>query len=140
MRILFGVQGTGNGHISRSRTLARALKSRGVAVDYLFSGRAADGYFEMGEFGDYRTFPGITFASHQGRISGWRTLKGLSPCVSGKICVPSIVASTIWSSATSSRSVPMQLAAGANPASPSAIRRASTGRSRAGGRAASTAS
>ena len=79
MRILFGVQGTGNGHISRSRTLARALKSRGVAVDYLFSGRAADGYFEMGEFGDYRTFPGITFASHQGRISGWRTLKGLSP-------------------------------------------------------------
>ncbi|WP_415783466.1 hypothetical protein, partial [Aeromonas bestiarum] len=23
MRILFGVQGTGNGHISRSRTLAR---------------------------------------------------------------------------------------------------------------------
>ena len=43
MRILFGVQGTGNGHISRSRTLARALKSRGVAVDYLFSGRAADG-------------------------------------------------------------------------------------------------
>ena len=48
MRILFGVQGTGNGHISRSRTLARALKSRGMAVDYLFSGRAADGYFEPG--------------------------------------------------------------------------------------------
>ena len=79
MRILFGVQGTGNGHISRSRTLARALKARGIEVDYLFSGRAADGYFEMGEFGDYRTFPGISFVSHQGRISGWRTLKGLSP-------------------------------------------------------------
>ena len=79
MRILFGVQGTGNGHISRSRTLARALKARGIEVDYLFSGRAADGSFEMGEFGGYRTFPGITFASHQGRISGWRTLKGLSP-------------------------------------------------------------
>jgi len=27
MRILFGVQGTGNGHISRSRTLARALRT-----------------------------------------------------------------------------------------------------------------
>jgi uncharacterized protein (TIGR00661 family) len=79
MRILFGVQGTGNGHISRSRTLARALKARGIEVDYLFSGRAADGYFEMGEFGEYRTFPGISFVSHQGCISGWRTLKGLSP-------------------------------------------------------------
>ncbi|WP_310596795.1 MJ1255/VC2487 family glycosyltransferase [Aeromonas aquatica] len=79
MKILFGVQGTGNGHISRSRTLARALKSRGIEVDYLFSGRAADGYFEMGEFGDYRTFPGISFVSHEGCISSWRTLKGLSP-------------------------------------------------------------
>ncbi|MGY3858834.1 MJ1255/VC2487 family glycosyltransferase [Aeromonas intestinalis] len=79
MKILFGVQGTGNGHISRSRTLARALKARGIEVDYLFSGRPADGYFEMAEFGDYRTFPGITFISHGGRVSGWRTLKGLSP-------------------------------------------------------------
>ncbi len=79
MRILFGVQGTGNGHISRSRTLARALRARGLEVDYLFSGRPADGYFEMAEFGDYRAFPGITFVSHEGAISGWRTLKGLSP-------------------------------------------------------------
>lgn len=79
MKILFGVQGTGNGHISRSRTLARALRARGLEVDYLFSGRAADGYFEMGEFGDYRTFPGVSFVSHRGRISGWRTLKGLAP-------------------------------------------------------------
>lgn len=79
MKILFGVQGTGNGHISRSRTLARALRARGLEVDYLFSGRAADGYFEMAEFGDYRTFPGVSFVSHRGRISGWRTLKGLAP-------------------------------------------------------------
>ena len=79
MKILFGVQGTGNGHISRSRTLARALRARGLTVDYLFSGRPADGYFEMAEFGDYRTFPGITFVSHEGAISNWRTLKGLSP-------------------------------------------------------------
>ena len=79
MRILFGVQGTGNGHISRSRTLPPPLKARGLEVDYLFSGRAADGFLEMGEFGEYRTFPGISFVSHQGCISGWRTLKGLSP-------------------------------------------------------------
>ncbi len=78
MRILFGVQGTGNGHISRSRTLARALRARGLEVDYLFSGRPADGYFEMAEFGDYRAFPGITFVSHEGAISGWRTLGALA--------------------------------------------------------------
>lgn len=56
MRVLFGVQGTGNGHISRSRTLARALAAQGIEVDYLFSGRARDGYFEMEAFGDYRSF------------------------------------------------------------------------------------
>ena len=77
MRILFGVQGTGTGHISRSPTLARALKSRGVAVDYLFSVRAADGYSRWGVRG-LSHLPGITFASHQGRISGWHP-KGLSP-------------------------------------------------------------
>lgn len=42
--------------------------------------------------GDYRTFAGITFVSHEGAISGWRTLKGLDPCASGGICGPWIVA------------------------------------------------
>ncbi|HHQ4778399.1 TPA: MJ1255/VC2487 family glycosyltransferase [Aeromonas veronii] len=79
MRILFGVQGTGNGHISRSRTLARALRTAGVEVDYLFSGRSADCYFDMEEFGAYRAFPGLTFVSHEGRVSPWRTLQAASP-------------------------------------------------------------
>ena len=78
MKILFGVQGTGNGHISRSRTLARALRVRGLAVDYLFSGRPADGYFEMAEFGVSKSYRGLAigktavkalFAKHQGH---WR--------------------------------------------------------------------
>ncbi|PJG58601.1 MJ1255/VC2487 family glycosyltransferase [Aeromonas cavernicola] len=79
MKVLFGVQGTGNGHISRSRTLARALRRAGVSVDYLFSGRPADGYFDMEEFGAYRTFPGLTFVSHEGKVSPWRTLQAASP-------------------------------------------------------------
>ena len=38
--------GTGNGHIARARAMANALsKQRGVAVDFLFSGREADRYF-----------------------------------------------------------------------------------------------
>lgn len=79
MRILFGVQGTGNGHISRSRTLARALRHVGVEVDYLFSGRPADRYFDMEAFGDYRTFAGLTFITHKGQVSPWRTLQAASP-------------------------------------------------------------
>lgn len=79
MRILFGVQGTGNGHISRSRTLARALRGAGVEVDYLFSGRPADGYFDMAEFGAYRAFSGLTFVTHEGKVSPWRTLLAASP-------------------------------------------------------------
>lgn len=79
MRILFGVQGTGNGHIARSRTLARALAGQGVEVDYLFSGRAPDAYFDMGAFGNYRAKQGFTFVSHQGRISPWRTLQASHP-------------------------------------------------------------
>src|SRR5690606_32265718 len=54
MKILYGVQGTGNGHITRTRAMARELGKRSVAVDYLFSGRPADKFFDMEEFGDYR--------------------------------------------------------------------------------------
>lgn len=38
MRILYGVQGTGNGHISRCRTMARALARQGVEVDFCSAG------------------------------------------------------------------------------------------------------
>ena len=79
MRILFGVQGTGNGHIARSRTQARALARCDVEVDYLFSGRAPGHYFGMEQFGDYRACQGLTFSSHQGRISPWRTLRDSHP-------------------------------------------------------------
>ncbi|WP_275451435.1 glycosyltransferase family protein, partial [Photobacterium sanctipauli] len=60
MKILYGVQGTGNGHISRAREMARALASQGAEVDYLFSGRPADQYFDMEGFGDYQTRRGLT--------------------------------------------------------------------------------
>lgn len=47
MKILFGVQGTGNGHISRARALNKYLKADGISVDYIFSGRERDKYFDM---------------------------------------------------------------------------------------------
>ena len=42
MRILYGVQGTGNGHITRARTMLPALQAAGIDVDFVFSGRPSE--------------------------------------------------------------------------------------------------
>ncbi len=75
MRILYGVQATGNGHITRARVLLPALQAAGAEVDMLFSGRAADELFNMEAFGDYRVRRGFTFATEAGRVQRWRTLQ-----------------------------------------------------------------
>lgn len=73
MKILYGIQGTGNGHITRARVMAKALQAKGVDVDYVFSGRPADEYFDMERFGDYRTFRGLTFHHDHGRVNYLKT-------------------------------------------------------------------
>ena len=50
MNILYGVQGTGNGHISRSREIIRHLKDRGHHVEVILSGRAPDAFWDMDDF------------------------------------------------------------------------------------------
>ena len=79
MRILYGVQGTGNGHISRCRLMAKALQTEGVQVDYVLSGRDADAYFDMQEFGEYRCLPGLSFATKEGAIDLWATVNRSQP-------------------------------------------------------------
>lgn len=74
MKILFGVQGTGNGHITRARALEPHLRSAGVELDFLFSGRTPDQYFDMDQFGDYRALGGLTFATEHGKINVLKTL------------------------------------------------------------------
>ncbi|WP_394201599.1 MJ1255/VC2487 family glycosyltransferase [Shewanella waksmanii] len=69
MRILYGVQGTGNGHLSRARVMAKALKKYHVNVDFFFSGRQASQFFDMQCFGDYTVQSGLTFVTHHGRVS-----------------------------------------------------------------------
>ncbi|WP_025738625.1 MJ1255/VC2487 family glycosyltransferase [Salinivibrio socompensis] len=80
MKLLYGVQGTGNGHISRARAMARALEPYNVDVDFVFSGRPADRYFDMAMFGDYRTFTGMSFASRNGKIALLDTVKNSHAC------------------------------------------------------------
>lgn len=47
MRILYGVQGTGNGHLSRARVMAKALVEHNIQVDFLFPGRKPEDFFDM---------------------------------------------------------------------------------------------
>ena len=74
LKILYGVQGTGNGHITRARALAPALRKAGIEVDYVFSGRDSNRYFDMEAFGDYRAFTGLTLMMKAGRLDYPATL------------------------------------------------------------------
>lgn len=68
MKILYGVQGTGNGHITRARAMQTALEQAGIEVDWVFSGRERSKFFDMDAFGDYKIFKGLTFATRAGKI------------------------------------------------------------------------
>jgi uncharacterized protein (TIGR00661 family) len=74
MKILYGVQATGQGHISRARAMAVALRRLDVQVSWLFSGRARQQLFDMELFGDFQHRRGLTFATRAGRIRYRRTL------------------------------------------------------------------
>lgn len=75
MKILYGIQGTGNGHITRAKHLARGFAKRDdIEVDFVFTGRPANQYFDMYSFGAYDTFRGLTFVTENGRIRKRRTI------------------------------------------------------------------
>ncbi|MDF2153244.1 MJ1255/VC2487 family glycosyltransferase [Vibrio sp. CAU 1672] len=73
MRILYGVQGTGNGHIARARAMSEAFNTQDVQVDYLFSGRDPHKYFSMAAFGKYQTRRGFTFFTEKGAVNFAKT-------------------------------------------------------------------
>ncbi|BFM49152.1 MJ1255/VC2487 family glycosyltransferase [Marinomonas sp. THO17] len=75
MKILYGVQGTGNGHITRARAMATEMKAAGIEVDFVFSGRAKHDYFDMELFGDYRTFEGLSFVARDGKLDLYATFR-----------------------------------------------------------------
>ncbi|SJL85262.1 MJ1255/VC2487 family glycosyltransferase [Vibrio palustris] len=74
MKILYGVQGTGNGHIARARAMCQAFRQHtGVEVDFFFTGRDAEKYFSMEEFGDYQTRQGMSFSTAHGKVRYGKT-------------------------------------------------------------------
>ena len=60
MKIFYGVQGTGNGHITRARVMAKELQNAGIETVFKFTGRHADKFFDMDvdneKFGRVDTF------------------------------------------------------------------------------------
>lgn len=74
MKILYGVQATGNGHITRARVMAPALQKQGIEVDYLFSGREPEKLFNMEPFGNYQVRKGLTFVVEDGSVRRLKTV------------------------------------------------------------------
>lgn len=80
IKILYGVQGTGNGHISRARKMASHFAERSdVEVDWLFSGRDREQLFDMAAFGDFKHRRGLTFRTRNGRVDYGSTLQAAAP-------------------------------------------------------------
>jgi len=73
-RVLFGVQATGNGHITRANVLVPKLRKIGFEVDVLLSGRERQKLFGLEAFGHYRTRRGFSFVLDDGRANALRTL------------------------------------------------------------------
>lgn len=70
MRILYGVQGTGNGHLTRARAMAAAFRQHpSVELDFVISGRAQDALFGVEPLGDFRWREGLSFATRDGKVS-----------------------------------------------------------------------
>lgn len=79
MKILYGVQATGNGHLSRARGMAKHFARRGADVTYLFSGRAREQLFGMEAFGDFMVRKGLTFSVGDGKVSYLKTAISNNP-------------------------------------------------------------
>jgi uncharacterized protein (TIGR00661 family) len=79
MKIFYGVQGTGNGHITRARVMAKELYAAGFEVTFQFTGRPDDQYFDMQVFNGYQTREGLTFNTHKGQVSYFKTALQANP-------------------------------------------------------------
>jgi uncharacterized protein (TIGR00661 family) len=79
MKIFYGVQGTGNGHITRARVMAKELFAAGFDVTFQFTGRPAEKYFDMEVFNSYQVKTGLTFNTAKGQVSYLKTALEASP-------------------------------------------------------------
>ena len=74
MKIFYGVQGTGNGHITRARVMAKELFRAGFDVTFQFTGRAQNKFFDMEIFNGYQHCTGLTFNTDKGQVNYIKTV------------------------------------------------------------------
>lgn len=75
MRILYGIQGTGNGHLSRAQTNLPILNEIASKVDILIS---ADKHnLQLKQKINFQK-KGLSFEIQNGKIDYWKTIKGLN--------------------------------------------------------------
>jgi uncharacterized protein (TIGR00661 family) len=80
MRVLYGTQGTGEGHLSRTHAIVPLLREAGVDVDLVISGTTSEGLKKgVPELEPYRAFHGLTYVRHEGRVSIAKTLGIFKP-------------------------------------------------------------
>ena len=79
MKIFYGIQGTGNGHITRGRIMARELQAANLEVTYQFTGRPQDKFFDMEVFNGYQWRNGLTFSTQNGKINHLQTVLQSKP-------------------------------------------------------------
>ncbi len=76
MNVIYGINGTGDGHISRARSLAPQLMAQdNLSLSFLFSGRAAGQYKDMAAFPNYTQRNGLIFEQKNGGIDFLSTAK-----------------------------------------------------------------
>jgi uncharacterized protein (TIGR00661 family) len=73
MKILYGVQATGSGHMSRSREVIRALKALGHDVRVVFSGRDPSSQPDLDVFRPFQVLRGLTFVTLGGKVEYRKT-------------------------------------------------------------------
>ncbi|MCC8996920.1 MAG: glycosyltransferase [Nitrosomonas sp.] len=79
MKIFYGIQGTGNGHITRGRIMAKELQKANLDVTYQFTGRPSDKFFDMEVFNGYQWRQGLTFSTNNGKINHIKTVLQSKP-------------------------------------------------------------
>lgn len=78
MKILYGIQGTGNGHVTRSTQIIDTLSKNNADIDVIFSGCTPDKVFDKTVFTPKGFYEGFTFQIKKGRIQFFNTAKNLS--------------------------------------------------------------
>ncbi len=74
MRILYGVQGTGHGHLVRSAAMVAGLRSRGHEVHCLLTGRSSAAFADAEIRTSHTLLEGFTGQAAGGRVQMLRTL------------------------------------------------------------------